>query len=266
MINAVSEILGICMIQIKTDEEVGVMRKSAKLAAEVLPMIEPYVKPGVTTNRLDELCHDFIVSRGAVPSPLNYKGFPKSICSSINEEICHGIPSERKLRNGDIVNLDITTYLNGFHGDTSRMFYVGSARKKIGRLVETCKESLQRAIEVVRPGAHLGDIGATIQGIAESRGYSVVREFCGHGIGRNFHEDPQVLHMGTFGEGIEIKKGMVFTIEPMLNEGKPDLKILSDNWTAITKDGLASAQFEHTIAVVDNGCEVLTRLKGQTNF
>ncbi len=254
------------MIQIKTDEEIEVMRKSARLAAEVLLMIEPYVKPGITTNRLNELCHDFIVSHGAVPSPLNYKGFPKSICSSINEEICHGIPSERKLCNGDIINLDITTYLNGFHGDTSRTFYVGSARKKIGRLVETCKESLQRAIEVVRPGAHLGDIGATIQGIAESRGYSVVREFCGHGIGRNFHEEPQVLHMGTFGEGIEIKKGMVFTIEPMLNEGKPDLEILSDKWTAVTKDRLASAQFEHTIAVVDNGCKVLTRLKDQTNF
>ena len=254
------------MIQIKTDEEIEVMRKSARLAAEVLLMIEPYVKPGITTNRLNELCHDFIVSHGAVPSPLNYKGFPKSICSSINEEICHGIPSERKLCNGDIINLDITTYLNGFHGDTSRTFYVGSARKKIGRLVETCKESLQRAIEVVRPGAHLGDIGATIQGIAESRGYSVVREFCGHGIGRNFHEEPQVLHMGTFGEGIEIKKGMVFTIEPMLNEGKPDLEILSDKWTAVTEDRLASAQFEHTIAVVDNGCEVLTRLKDQTNF
>ena len=254
------------MIQIKTDEEVEVMRKSAKLAAEVLLMIEPYVKPGVTTNRLNELCHDFIVSHGAIPSPLNYRGFPKSICSSINEEICHGIPSDRKLRNGDVVNLDITTYLNGFHGDTSRMFHVGSARKKISRLVDTCKESLQRAIEVVKPGAHLGDIGATVQSIAESRGYSVVREFCGHGIGRNFHEDPQVLHVGTLGEGVELKKGMVFTIEPMLNEGKPDLEILSDKWTAVTKDGLASAQFEHTIAVLDNGYEVLTRLNGQTDF
>jgi len=254
------------MIQIKTDEEIELMRKSAKLAAEVLLMIEPYVKPGVTTNRLDEICHNFIVSRGAIPSPLNYRGFPKSICSSINEEICHGIPSDRKLRNGDVVNLDITTYLNGFHGDTSRMFYVGSARKKMSRLVETCKESLQRAIEVVRPGAHLGDIGATVQGIAESRGYSVVREFCGHGIGRNFHEDPQILHVGTLGEGVELKKGMVFTIEPMLNEGKPDLEILSDKWTAVTKDGLASAQFEHTIAVLDDGYEVLTRLNGQTDF
>ena len=254
------------MIQIKTDEEIEVMRKSAKLAAEVLIMIEPYVKPGITTNRLDEICHDFIVSHDAIPSPLNYRGFPKSICTSVNEEICHGIPSDRKLRNGDVINLDITTYLNGFHGDTSRMFHVGSARKKISRLVDTCKESLQRAIEVVRPGAHLGDIGAIIQKIAHEKGYSVVREFCGHGIGRNFHEDPQVLHLGTVGEGVERKKGMVFAIEPMLNEGKPDLEILSDKWTAVTKDGLASAQFEHTIAVLDNGYEVLTRLEGQTVF
>jgi len=254
------------MIQIKTDEELGVMRESAKLAAEVLLMIEPYVRPGVTTNRLNDICHDFIVSHGAVPSPLNYRGFPKSICSSINEEICHGIPSERKLRNGDIVNLDITTYLNGFHGDTSKTFYVGSPRKKTSRLVETCKDSLQRAIKVVRPGARLGDIGATIKNIVEEKGYSIVREFCGHGIGRNFHEDPQILHFGNFGEGIEIKRGMVFTIEPMINEGRPDLEILPDKWTAVTKDGSVSAQFEHTLAVVDNGCEVLTRLDNRTDF
>ena len=254
------------MIQIKTDEEIDVMRESAKLAAEVLLMIEPYVKPGVTTNRLNDICHEHIVSSGAVPSPLNYRGFPKSICSSVNEEVCHGIPSDRKLRNGDIVNLDITTYLNGFHGDTSKTFHVGSPRKKTTRLVETCKESLQSAIQLVRPGARLGDIGATIQNIAEGKGYSVVREFCGHGIGRNFHEDPQVLHMGKFGEGVEIKKGMVFTIEPMINEGAPDLEILPDKWTAVTKDGLVSAQFEHTLAVVDNGCEVLTRLDDRTDF
>ena len=254
------------MIQIKTDEEIEIMRESAKLAAEVLLVVEPYVKPGVTTNRLNDICHDFIVSRGAIPSPLNYRGFPKSICSSVNEEICHGIPSDRKLRNGDIVNLDITTYLNGFHGDTSKTFHVGSPRKRTSRLVETCKESLQSAIKLVRPGARLGDIGATIQNIAEGRGYSVVREFCGHGIGRNFHEEPQVLHMGKFGEGVEIQKGMVFTIEPMINEGEPDLEILPDKWTAVTKDGLVSAQFEHTLAVVDDGCEVLTRLDNRTDF
>ena len=254
------------MIQLKTDDEVDIMRKSAKLAAEVLVMIEPYVQPGVTTNRLNDLCHDFIISHGAIPSPLNYRGFPKSICSSVNEEICHGIPSDRKLRNGDVINLDITTYLNGFHGDTSRTFHVGSARKKMSRLVETCKEALQSAIKLVRPGAFLGDIGATIQNLAEGRGYSVVREFCGHGIGRSFHEDPQVLHVGKFGEGLELKKGMVFTIEPMINEGKPDLEILADKWTAVTKDGLASVQFEHTLAVLENGCEVLTRIDGLTDF
>ena len=242
------------------------MRESAELAAEVLLMIEPYVKPGVTTNRLNDLCHDLIVSRSAVPSPLGYKGFPKSICSSINNEICHGIPSDRKLRNGDIVNLDITTYLNGFHGDTSKTIHVGSPRPKSNRLVETCREALQKAIDVVRPGAHLGDIGATIQTFTEGRGYSVVREFCGHGIGRSFHEDPQVLHFGRFGEGAELKKGMVFTIEPMINEGKCDLEILSDKWTAVTKDGSRSAQFEHTVAVWDNGCKVLTRLDGKTAF
>ena len=249
------------MIHLKTDEEIELMRKSAKLAAEVLIMIEPYVKPGVTTNRLDEICHDFIVSNGAVPSPLNYRGFPKSICSSINEEICHGIPSDRKLRNGDVVNLDITTYLNGFHGDTSRMFHVGSARKKMTKLVETCKEALQSAIKLVKPGAHLGDIGATIQNIAEQRGFSVVREFCGHGIGRSFHEDPQVLHYGTVGQGLEIKPGMTFTIEPMINAGRPETRLLSDGWTVVTKDHSLSAQWEHTLAVTDHGVEILTAPK-----
>jgi methionyl aminopeptidase len=254
------------MIHYKTPEEIEVMRESCQLAAEVLVMIDPYVKPGVTTDRLNQICHDFIVSKGAIPSPLNYRGFPKSICSSVNEEICHGIPSERKLRNGDIVNLDITTYFKGFHGDTSRTFFVGSPRKKAEKLVEVCKEALQRGIEVVKPGARLGDIGATIQNLAESHGYAVVREFCGHGIGNNFHEEPQILHYGNFGEGLEIKKGMVFTIEPMLNLGKPDLKILSDKWTAITQDGEISAQFEHTLCVTDTGVDVMTRLDGKTVF
>ena len=254
------------MIHYKTEEEIKLMKESCKLAAEVLLMIEPYVKPGVTTERLNQICHDYIVAKGAVPSPLNYRGFPKSICSSVNEEICHGIPSDRKLRNGDIVNLDITTYLNGFHGDTSRTFFVGSPRKKAAKLVEVCKEALQRGIEVVKPGAKLGDIGATIQNFAESHGYSIVREFCGHGIGANFHEEPQILHYGKFGEGLEIKKGMVFTIEPMLNLGKPDMKILSDKWTAVTQDGEISAQFEHTLCVTENGVDVMTRLDGKTQF
>tara|TARA_B100000686_G_C16611251_1_gene873935 strand:- start:299 stop:1063 length:765 start_codon:yes stop_codon:yes gene_type:complete len=254
------------MIHYKTEEEIKLMKESCRLAAEVLLMIEPYVKPGVTTERLNQICHNYIVVKGAVPSPLNYRGFPKSICSSVNEEICHGIPSDRKLRNGDIVNLDITTYLNGFHGDTSRTFFVGSPRKKAAKLVEVCKEALQRGIEVVKPGAKLGDIGATIQNFAESHGYSIVREFCGHGIGANFHEEPQILHYGKFGEGLEIKKGMVFTIEPMLNLGKPDMKILSDKWTAVTQDGEISAQFEHTLCVTENGVDVMTRLDGKTQF
>ncbi len=254
------------MIHYKTAEEIEVMKESCQLAAEVLVMIDPYVKPGVTTERLNQICHDYIISKGAIPSPLNYRGFPKSICSSVNEEICHGIPSERKLRNGDIVNLDITTYFKGFHGDTSRTFFVGSPRKKAEKLVEVCREALQRGIEVVKPGARLGDIGATIQNLAESHGYTVVREFCGHGIGSNFHEEPQILHYGNFGEGLEIKKGMVFTIEPMINLGKPDLKILSDKWTAVTQDGQISAQFEHTLCVTDTGVDVMTRLDGKTVF
>ena len=254
------------MIHYKTPEEIEVMKESCQLAAEVLVMIDPYIKPGVTTDRLNQICHDYIVSKGAIPSPLNYRGFPKSICSSVNEEICHGIPSDRKLRNGDIVNLDITTYFKGFHGDTSRTFFVGSPRKKAEKLVEVCREALQRGIEVVKPGARLGDIGATIQNLAESHGYTVVREFCGHGIGSNFHEEPQILHYGNFGEGLEIKKGMVFTIEPMINLGKPDLKILPDKWTAVTQDGEISAQFEHTLCVTDTGVDVMTRLDGKTVF
>lgn len=254
------------MVHIKTDEDIEKMRVSCKLAAEVLLMIEPYIQPGVTTNRLNDICHDFILANDATPSPLNYKGFPKSICSSVNDEICHGIPSDRKLRNGDIVNLDITVYLDGFHGDTNKTFFVGSPRKSMVKLAEATRTALQMAIEVVKQGARLGDIGATIQQYVEQRGYSVVREFCGHGIGRNFHEEPQVLHFGKFGEGMTLKKGMVFTIEPMVNAGKPDLRIKQDRWTAVTVDGSNSCQFEHTMAVTDNGCEVLTRLEGRTDF
>lgn len=254
------------MIHIKTDEEIEIMRKSCRLAAEVLLMIEPYVKPGVTTNRLNEICHDYIISQGAIPSPLNYKGFPKSICTSINDEICHGIPSDRKLRNGDIVNLDITVYVDGFHGDTNKTFCVGSPRAKTQQLMAAGVEALQRGINRVRPGAQLGDIGASIQEYVEAQGYSVVREFCGHGIGRNFHEEPQVLHFGQFGSGLELKKGMTFTIEPMINMGKHNLRILADKWTAVTKDGSLSCQYEHTLVVTDTDCEVLTRLNGRTDF
>ena len=254
------------MIDLKTDEEINEMRQSCQLAAEVLVMIEPYIKPGVTTQELNDICHEYILAHGATPAPLNYKGFPKSICASINDEICHGIPSERKLRNGDIVNLDITTILNGWHGDTNKTFFVGAPRKQAQKLADATRTSLQKAIDVVRPGAHLGDIGAVIQNYVEPLGYSVVREFCGHGIGRNFHEEPQVLHFGKPGHGPVLQKGMTFTIEPMINLGQPHLKILQDNWTAVTLDGSLSAQYEHTLYVTTNGCEVLTRLDGKTDF
>jgi methionyl aminopeptidase len=254
------------MVTIKKDDEIEKMRITGKLAAEVLLMIAPYIQPGVTTNELNDRCHDFIIKNKAIPAPLNYRGFPKSICTSVNDEICHGIPSERKLRNGDMVNLDITTIVDGFHGDTNQSFFVGSPRKKAQKLVDATREALQKAIAIVRPGARLGDIGATIQQYVEPKGYSVVREFCGHGIGRNFHEDPQVLHYGKFGQGLELKKGMTFTIEPMINMGKPDLRILEDNWTAVTQDGAMSAQYEHTILVTDDGHEVLTRIEGKTAF
>ncbi len=254
------------MVTIKEDDEIELMRISGKLAAEVLLMIAPYIQPGVTTNDLNDRCHDFIIKNGAVPAPLNYRGFPKSICTSVNDEICHGIPSKRKLRNGDMVNLDITTIVDGFHGDTNQSFFVGSPRKKAKKLVDATREALHKAIAIVRPGARLGDIGATIQQYVEPRGYSVVREFCGHGIGKNFHEEPQVLHYGNFGQGLELKKSMTFTIEPMINMGQPGLKILEDNWTAVTLDGSLSAQYEHTLLVTDNGCEVLTRLDGKTTF
>ncbi len=254
------------MVTIKKDDEIELMRVSGKLAAEVLLMIAPYIQPGVTTNELNDRCHDFIIKNGAIPAPLNYRGFPKSICTSVNDEICHGIPSDRKLRNGDIVNLDITTILDEFHGDTNQTFFVGSPRKKAQKLVAATREALHKAIAIVRPGARLGDIGATIQQYVEPKGYSVVREFCGHGIGRNFHEDPQVLHFGKFGKGMVLEKGMTFTIEPMINMGKPDLKVLEDNWTAVTQDGALSAQYEHTILVTDDGHEVLTRIEGKTAF
>lgn len=254
------------MVTIKKDGEIETMRRSGKLAAEVLLMIAPYIKPGVTTNQLNDRCHDFILDNGAIPAPLNYRGFPKSICTSVNDEICHGIPSERKLRNGDIVNLDITTIVDGFHGDTNQTFFVGSPRKQAKKLVDATLEAFHKAIAIVRPGARLGDIGATIQQYVEPKGYSVVREFCGHGIGRNFHEDPQVLHFGKFGQGMVLEEGMTFTIEPMINQGKPALKILDDKWTAVTQDGNLSAQYEHTILVTGNGHQVLTRIDGKTVF
>ncbi len=246
-------------ITIKSEAEIAKMRIAGKLAAEVLEMIEPYVEAGITTEKLDQICHDYIVDvQQAIPAPLNYRGFPKSICTSINQTICHGIPSDKKLKNGDIVNIDITVIKDGYHGDTSKMFCVGQVAPHAQRLVEITREALFLGIEQVKPGATLGDIGHAIQKHAESNRYSVVREFCGHGIGQEFHEEPHVMHFGQPGEGTSLVPGMIFTIEPMLNQGKRHMKILKDGWTAITKDRSLSAQWEHTILVTPTGYEILT--------
>ena len=236
------------------------MRVAGRLAAEVLEMIGPHVVPGVTTGELDRLCHDYIVNeQDAVPAPLNYRGFPKSICTSVNHQVCHGIPSDKRLKNGDIVNIDVTVIKDGFHGDTSKMFLVGDASVMARRLTTVCKECLEIGIDLVRPGTTLGDIGHAIQTHAERHNYSVVREYCGHGIGRRFHEDPQVLHYGEPGRGMTLQAGMTFTIEPMINAGRRHVKLLKDNWTVVTKDHGLSAQWEHTILVTEDGHEVLTR-------
>lgn len=246
-------------VSIKSPPEVEQMRLAGKLAADVLEMIEPFILPGVTTEELDRRCHDYIVEvQQAIPAPLNYHGFPKSICTSVNHVVCHGIPSDKKLKDGDVVNVDITVIKNGFHGDTSKMFYVGAPAIKAQRLCETSYACLKLGIELVRPGARLGDIGAAIQAYAESRNYSVVREYCGHGIGRDFHEEPQVLHYGQPGTGYLLEPGMTFTIEPMINAGKRHVRLLPDNWTVVTKDHSLSAQWEHTVLVTERGFQVLT--------
>ncbi|MBM4227191.1 MAG: type I methionyl aminopeptidase [Gammaproteobacteria bacterium] len=246
-------------VSIKNAADIEHMRLAGRLAAEVLEMIAPHIQPGVTTDELDCLCHEYIVGvQDAIPAPLNYHGFPKSICTSVNHVVCHGIPSEKRLKEGDVVNVDITVIKNGFHGDTSKMFYVGPPGIKAQRLVETCYECLCVGIEMVRPGVRLGDIGAAIQAHAEARNFSIVREYCGHGIGREFHEDPQVLHYGQPGTGLVLQPGMTFTIEPMVNAGKRQVKLLPDGWTVVTKDHSLSAQWEHTILVTDSGFEVLT--------
>ncbi|MGD9108301.1 MAG: type I methionyl aminopeptidase [Gammaproteobacteria bacterium] len=248
-------------IIIKTTEEIEKIRIASKLAAEVLVMIEPYIKPGVTTEKLDKICHDYIVeAQHAIPAPLGYRGYPKSICTSVNHQVCHGIPGPKKLKNGDIINVDITVIKDGYHGDTSKMFYVGQPSILAKRLVETTKECLMLGIEVVKPGTHFGDIGAVIQEHAEKNHFSVVREYCGHGIGKGFHEEPSVLHYGTKGSGEIIQAGMVFTIEPMINAGKRHTKMLSNNWTAVTKDHSLSAQWEHTVLVTQSGHEILTKI------
>ena len=250
-------------VSIKNSEEIEKMRIAGRLAGEVLQMIRPYVKVGITTDELDKICHDYIVNdQKAIPAPLNYHGFPKSICTSVNHQVCHGIPSEKKLKNGDILNIDITVIKDGFHGDTSKMFYVGDASIKGQRVSEIAHECLVKGIKLVKPGAHLGDIGHVIQQHAEAKRHSVVREYCGHGIGRVFHEDPQVLHYGKPGTGLELKAGMTFTIEPMINSGKRHVKLLKDKWTVVTKDHSPSAQWEHTILVTESGYEVLTQCPG----
>lgn len=247
-------------IKIHDDAAYEGMRKAGRLAAEVLDFITPHVVPGISTGELDRLCHEFILDNNAIPAPLNYRGFPKSICTSVNHVVCHGIPDfSKKLKDGDIINIDITVILNGWYGDTSRMFFAGdNVPVKARNLVDITYECMMRGIEVVRPGATLGDIGHAIQTHAESHRFSVVRDFCGHGIGRIFHDAPSVLHYGEPGVGPVLKKGMFFTIEPMINAGKYAVKILGDGWTAVTKDKSLSAQFEHTIGVTDDGFEIFT--------
>ncbi len=246
-------------IIIKTAVEIEKMRVAGKLAAEVLEMIEPYVVPGVTTDELDKLCHDYIVDiQQAIPAPLNYHGFPKSICTSINHTVCHGIPGDKKLKSGDIINIDITVIKDDYHGDTSKMFCVGEVSPHAKRLIKITQEAMFLGIKQVKAGATLGDIGHAIQQHAESNRYSVVRDFCGHGIGKKFHEEPQVLHYGKAGTGLTLEAGMIITIEPMINLGKHHVKVLADGWTAITKDRSLSAQFEHTLLVTENGYEILT--------
>jgi methionyl aminopeptidase len=236
------------------------MRVVGKLAADVLEMIEAYVVAGKSTDELDQICHEYIVNtQKAIPAPLNYRGFPKSICTSVNHVVCHGIPGNRKLKNGDIINIDITVIKDGYHGDTSKMFIIGNASIRAKRLVDITYDCLRVGIETVKPGARLGDIGHAIQSYAESHNCSIVREYCGHGIGREFHEEPQVLHYGQKGTGMPLEAGMTFTIEPMVNEGKRHVKVLPDNWTVVTRDRKLSAQWEHTVLVTDDGFEVLTK-------
>lgn len=246
-------------IKIHGPEAFEGMRAAGKLAAETLDYITPHVKAGVTTEELDRLCHEFILDHNAIPAPLNYRGFPKSICTSINHVICHGIPGSKKLKDGDSLNIDVTVILDGWFGDTSRMFFVGKPKLLAQRLCQVTFEALWKGIEVVKPGARLGDIGHAIQQHVEAHRYSVVRDFCGHGIGRVFHDEPSVMHFGKPGTGPELKPGMFFTIEPMVNAGKPGSKILADGWTAVTRDKTLSMQFEHTLAVTADGYEVFTK-------
>ncbi len=245
-------------IKIHDAEAFAGMRRAGRLAAQVLDFITPYVVPGVTTEELDRLCHEYIVDHGAIPAPLNYRGFPKSICTSVNHVVCHGIPGPKRLKEGDTLNIDVTVILDGWHGDTSRMYFVGRVGVKARRLSDVTYEAMMRGIATVRPGARLGDVGQAIQSFVESHGFSVVRDFCGHGIGRVFHDAPNVLHYGQPDTGPELLPGMFFTVEPMVNAGRPDTKILDDGWTAVTRDRSLSMQYEHTIAVTEEGVEIFT--------
>jgi len=248
-------------ITIHDPEDFAGMRKAGRLAAEVLDMITAHVRPGVATNKLNELCHDMIIKRGGIPAPLGYKGYPKSVCTSVNHVVCHGIPDEKKLHEGDIVNIDVTVIVDGWHGDTSRMFWVGDKIPvKARRLTEITYTAMMNGIEQVRPGARLGDIGHAIQVYAERHNYGVVRDYCGHGIGQVFHASPNILHYGKAGEGITLEEGMFFTIEPMINAGKPETKLNKiDGWTVTTRDRSLSAQFEHSLAVTKDGYEIFTQ-------
>jgi methionyl aminopeptidase len=246
-------------ITIKSPEEQQKMRVAGRLAADVLDMIEPHVQAGITTEELDRLCHDFIVDvQQSIPANVGYHGFPKTLCTSVNHVVCHGIPNDKKLKNGDIINIDVTVIRDGYHGDTSRMYCVGKPPVLAERLVRVTREAMWTAIQLVRPGARLGDIGHAIQQRAETEGFSVVREYCGHGIGRIYHEDPQVLHYGQPDTGTQLREGMTFTIEPMINAGKRQVQLLKDGWTVVTKDHSLSAQWEHTVLVTSTGHEVLT--------
>ncbi len=250
-------------VQIKTPEEIDKMRVAGRLASEVLDMIEEHVVAGVTTDELNTICHNYITEvQEGIPAPLNYRGFPKSICTSVNHVICHGIPSDKKLKKGDIINIDVTVIKDGYHGDNSRMYYVGKPSILAKRLSEVSKDAMLMAIDSVKPGVKLGDIGHTIQKYVESNNFSVVREYCGHGIGKIFHEDPQVLHYGRPNTGMALQEGMTFTIEPMINAGRRETRLLSDNWTVVTRDHSLSAQWEHTILVTSDGYEILTNSEG----
>ncbi|MCA3298166.1 MAG: type I methionyl aminopeptidase, partial [Roseomonas sp.] len=245
-------------ITIHKPEDFAGMRRAGKLAAETLDMITAHVRPGISTGEIDKLCHDYMVARGAIPATLGYRGYTKSSCTSVNHVVCHGIPGDRVLADGDIINIDVTVILDGWHGDSSRMYVAGEASTKAKLLMDVTYDAMMKGIAAIRPGATLGDIGHAIQAHVEKHRFSVVRDFCGHGIGRHFHEPPNILHFGRPGEGPKLKPGMFFTVEPMVNAGRPEVKILDDGWTAVTRDRSLSAQFEHMVAVTDNGVEIFT--------